>query len=225
MREIQAAMEKAYKEKAILLQNHDAIKAATEIGLDYTALIPEELILMFMAEEFESTDPMPQEETRQTVKSGKGGKGGKGGRPKGQSQKRVHEYDRACAQYEEELYNKELAERERRKDLESRKQKEREIEKQKEREMEGDTSRKRIEEVVLKVDITDSDGEKDSEETVGDNIQPGDTVVHRRVPVYDGTEKPDSESGTSGKQENRTYYICTIPVPIIVLYLYCTLYQ
>ena len=103
MREIQTAMEKASKEKAILLQYHDAIKAATEIGWDYTALTPEELISMFMAGEFEPTDPTPQEETRQTVKSGKGGKGGKGGRPKGQSQKRVHEYDKACAQYEEEL--------------------------------------------------------------------------------------------------------------------------
>ena len=68
-------------------------------------------------------------------------RGGKGGRPKGQSQKRVHEYDEAHAQYEEELYNQELAERERRKDLESRKQKQREIEKEKEREVEGETSR------------------------------------------------------------------------------------
>ena len=76
-------MEKASKEKAILLQYHDAIKVATEIGLDYTALTPEELILMFMAGEFQPTDPTPQEETRQTVKSGKGGKGGKGGRPRG----------------------------------------------------------------------------------------------------------------------------------------------
>ena len=185
MREIQAAMEKASKEKAILLQYHDAIKAATEIGLDYTALTPEELILMFMAGEFEPTDPTPQEETRQTAKSGKGGKGGKGGRPKGQSQKREHESNKVHAQYEEELYDKELAERERRKDLESRKQKEREIEKQKEREVEGDTSRERIGEVVLKVDITDSDGEEDSEETAGDSIYPGDTVVHRRVPAYD----------------------------------------
>ena len=98
-------MEKAFKEKTILLQYHDAIKAATEIGLDYTALNPEELILMFMAGEF---DPTPQEEARQTVK---GGKGGKGGRPKGKSQKRVHEYDEARAQCEEELYDKELAER------------------------------------------------------------------------------------------------------------------
>ena len=194
-------MEKASKEKAILLQYHDAIKAATEIGLDYTALNPEELISMFMAGEF---DPTPQEEARQTVKSGKGGKGG---RPKRQSQKRVHEYDEARAQYEEELYDKELAEREIRKDLESRKQKEREIEKQKEMEAEGDTSRESTEEVVLKIDITDSDGEEDSEETAGDSIQPGDTVVHRRVPAYDATEKPDSESGTSGKQENCTYYI------------------
>ena len=136
MREIQAAMEKASKQKAILLQYHDAIEAATEIGLDYTALAPEELISMFMAGEFKPTDPTPQEEARQIVKSGKGGKGGKGGRPKGQSQKRVHEYDKARAQYEEELYNKELAEREIRKDLESRKQKEREIERQKEREVE-----------------------------------------------------------------------------------------
>ena len=127
MREIQAAMEKTSKEKAILLQYHDAIKAATEIGLDYTALTPEELILMFMAGEFERTDPTPLEEARQTAKSGKGGKGG---RPKGQFQKRVHEYNKARAQYEEELYDKELAEREIRKDLESRKQKEREIEKQ-----------------------------------------------------------------------------------------------
>ena len=200
-------MEKASKEKAILLQYCDAIKAATEIGLDYTALTPEELISMFMAGEFEPTDPTPQEEARQTAKSGKGGKGGKGGRPKGQSQKRVHEYDKAHAQYEEELYNKELAEREKRKDLESRKQKEREIEKQKEREVEADTSRERIGEVVLKIDITDSDGEEDSEETEGESIQPGDTVVYRRVPAYDGTEKPDSELGTSGKQENCTYYI------------------
>ena len=98
MREIQAAMEKASKEKAILLQYCDAIKAATEIGLDYTALNPEELILIFMIGEFKPTDPTPQEEARQTVKSGKGGKGGKGGRPKGQSQKRVHEYDEAHAQ-------------------------------------------------------------------------------------------------------------------------------
>ena len=119
----------------------------------------------------------------------------------------MHEYDKAHAQYEEELYKKELAERERRKDLEGRKQKEREIGKQKEREVEGDTSRERIGEVVLKVDITDLDGEEDSEETAGDSIQPGDTVVHRRVPAYDGTEKPNSESGTSGKQENHTYYI------------------
>ena len=64
-------MEKASKEKAILLQYHDAIKAATEIGLDYTALNPEELISMFKAGEF---DPTHQEETRQTVKSGKGGR-------------------------------------------------------------------------------------------------------------------------------------------------------
>ena len=197
-------MEKASKEKAILLQYHDAIKAATEIGLDYTALNPEELISMFMAGEF---DPTPQEEARQTVKSGKGGKGGKGGRPKGQSQKRVHEYDEAHTQYEEELHDKELAEREIRKDLESRKQKEREIGKQKEREVEGDTSRERTGEVVLKIDITDSDGEEDSEETAGDSIQPGDRVVHRRVPAYDATEKPDSELGTSGKQENCTYYV------------------
>ena len=77
--------------------------------------------------------------------------------------------------------------------------------KNKEREVEGDTSRERIGEVVLKIDITDSDGEEDSEETAGDSIQPGDTVVHRSVP--DGTEKPDSESGTSGKQENCTYYV------------------
>ena len=168
MREIQAAMEKASKEKAILLQYHDAIKAATEIGLDYTALNPEELISLFMAGEF---DPTPQEEARQTVKSGKEGKGGKGGRLKGQSQKRVHEYDKACAQYEE-LYDKELAEREIRKDLEIRKQKEREIEKQKEREVEGDTSRERTGEVVLKIDITNSDGEEDSEETAGESIQP-----------------------------------------------------
>ena len=70
-------------------------------------------------------EPTLQEETRQTVKSGKRGKVGKGGRPKGQSQKRVHEYDEAHAQYEEELYDKELAEREIRKDVESRKQKER----------------------------------------------------------------------------------------------------
>ena len=197
-------MEKASKEKAILLQYHDAIKAATEIGLDYTALNPEELISMFMAGEF---DPTHQEEARQTVKSGKAGKGGKGGRPKGQSQKRVHEYDEARAQYEEELYDKELAEREIRKNLESRKQKEREIEKQKEREVEGDTSRERTREDVLKIDITDSDGEEDSEETAGDSIQPGDRVVHRRVPAYDATEKPDSESGTSSKQENHTYYV------------------
>ena len=156
-------MEKASNEKAILLQYHDAIKAATEIGLDYTALNPEELISMFMAGEF---DPTPQEEARQTVKSGKEGKGGKGGRPKGQS----HEYDKAHAQYEEELYDKELAEREIRKDLESRKQKERGIGKQKEREVEGDTSRERTGEVVLKIDITDSDGEEDSEETAGDSI-------------------------------------------------------
>ena len=54
-------MEKASKEKAILLQYRDAIKAATEIGLDYTALNPEELILMFMAGEF---DPTHQEEAR-----------------------------------------------------------------------------------------------------------------------------------------------------------------
>ena len=100
-REIQAAMEKASKEKAILLQYHDAIKAATEIGLDYTALNPEELISMFMAGEF---DPTHKEEARQTVKNRKGGKGG---RPKGQSQKRVHEYDKAHEQFEEELYDKE----------------------------------------------------------------------------------------------------------------------
>ena len=73
--------------------------------------------------------------------------------------------------------------------------------------MEGDTSRERIGEVVLKVDITDSDGEEDSEETAGDSIQPGDTVVYRIVPAYDGIEKLDSESGTSGKQENHTYYV------------------
>ena len=108
-----------------------------------------------MAGEFEPTDPTPQEEARQTTKSGKGGKGGKGRRPKGQSQKRVHEYNKARAQYEEELYDIELAEREIRKDLDSRKQKERGIEKQKEREVEGDTSRERIGEVVLKIDITD----------------------------------------------------------------------
>ena len=119
----------------------------------------------------------------------------------------MHEYDKACAKYEEELYDKELAKREIRKDLGSRKQKEREIEKQKEREVEGDTSRERTGEVVLKIDITDSDGEKDSEETAGDSIQPGDRVVYRRVPAYDATEKPDSESGTSGKQENRMYYV------------------
>ena len=203
-REIQAAMEKASKEKAILLQYRDAIKAATEIGLDYTTLNPEELISMFMAGEL---DPTHQEEARQNVKCGKGGKGGKGGRPKGQSQKRVHEYDKAREQYEEDLYDKELAERELRKDLESRKKKEREIEKQKEREVEGDTSRERTGEVVLKIDITDSDGEEDSEETAGDSIQPGDRVVHRKVPAYDATEKPDSESGTSGKQETHTYYV------------------
>ena len=69
MREIQEAMEKASKEKAILLQYCDAIKAATGIGLDYTALTPEELILMFMAGEFEPTDPTHQEEARQTAKS------------------------------------------------------------------------------------------------------------------------------------------------------------
>ena len=119
----------------------------------------------------------------------------------------MHEYNKAHEQYEEELYDKELAEREIRKDLESRKQKEREIEKQKEREVEGDTSREKTGEVVLKIDITDSDGEEDSEETAGDSIQPGDRVVHRRVPAYDATEKPDSELGTSGKQENRTYYV------------------
>ena len=90
-------MENASKEKAILLQYHDAIKAATGIGMDYTALNPEELISMLMAGEFERTDPTPQEEARRTVKSGKGGKGGKGGRPKGQSQKRVHEYNKAHA--------------------------------------------------------------------------------------------------------------------------------
>ena len=73
--------------------------------------------------------------------------------------------------------------------------------------MEGDTSRERTGEVVLKIDITDSDGEEDSEETAGDSIQPGDTVVHRRVPAYDGTEKPESELGISGKQENCTYYV------------------
>ena len=80
-------MEKASREKAILLQYHDAIKAATEIGLDYAALPPEELISMLMAGEFEPTYPTPQEETRQTAKGGRGGKGGKGGRLKGQSQK------------------------------------------------------------------------------------------------------------------------------------------
>ena len=96
-------MEKASKEKAILLQYRDAIKAATEIGLDYTTLNPEELISMFMAGEL---DPTHQEEARQNVKCGKGGKGGKGGRPKGQSQKRVHEYDKAREQYEEDLYDK-----------------------------------------------------------------------------------------------------------------------
>ena len=67
-REIQAAMEKASKEKAILLQYRDAIKAATEIGLDYTTLNPEELISMFMAGEL---DPTHQEEARQNVKCGK----------------------------------------------------------------------------------------------------------------------------------------------------------
>ena len=67
-------MKKASREKAILLQYHDAIKAATEIGLDYAALTPEELILMFMAGEFEPTSPTPQEETRQTVKDEKGWK-------------------------------------------------------------------------------------------------------------------------------------------------------
>ena len=51
------------------------------------------------------------------------------------------------------------------------------------------------------------DGEEDTEETAGDSIQPRDTVVHRRVPAYDGTEKSDSESGQSGKQENHTYYV------------------
>ena len=53
----------------------------------------------------------------------------------------MHEYDEACAQYEEELYDQELAEKERKKDLESRKQKQREVEKQKEKEVEGETSR------------------------------------------------------------------------------------
>ena len=83
-----------------------------EIGLDYSALTPEELISMFMAGEFEPTRPTPEEKLRQPVK------GGKGGKPKGQSQKKVEEYDEACAQYEEELYNVQLAERERKKDVE-----------------------------------------------------------------------------------------------------------
>ena len=50
----------------------------------------------------------------------------------------MNEYDGAHAQYKEELYNLELAERERKKDME----------KQKEREVEGETSRQRIGEVV-----------------------------------------------------------------------------
>ena len=65
-------MEKASREKALLLQYCDAIKAATEIGLDYSALTPEELISMFMAGEFEPTHPTPEEQLRQPVKGGKG---------------------------------------------------------------------------------------------------------------------------------------------------------
>ena len=50
----------------------------------------------------------------------------------------MEEYDEAHAQYEEELYDIQLTEKERKKDLQ----------KQKEREVEGETSRQRIGEVV-----------------------------------------------------------------------------
>ena len=138
---------------------------------------------------FISIEPTPEEQLRQPVK------GGKGEKPKGQSQKRVEEYNEAPAQDEEELYNMQLAERERKKDLE----------KQKEREVEGETSRGRIGEVVLKVDITDSDGEEDTKRDNG--IQPGDLVVQREVEASDAREKPASESGQSSQQESRTYYV------------------
>ena len=182
-------MEKASRKKVLLLQYHDAIKAATEIRLDYSALTPEELISMFMVGEFEPTHSTPEEQLRQSVK------GGKDGKPKGQSQKRVEEYDEACAQYEEELYDIQLAEMERKKDLE----------KQKEREVEGETSKQRIGEVVLKVDITDSDREEDTERDSG--IQPGDIVVQREVKASDARENPAAESGQSSQQESCTYYV------------------
>ena len=50
----------------------------------------------------------------------KGGKGGKGGKVKGKSQKRDEEFDRARKEYEEEMYNAELAAREERKKQEYR---------------------------------------------------------------------------------------------------------
>ena len=71
--------------------------------------------------------------------------------------------------------------------------------------MEGETSRQRIGEVVLKVDVTDLDGEEGTERDNG--IQPGDTVVQREVKASDAREKPASESGQSSQQESHTYYI------------------
>ena len=96
-----------------------AIQAATEIGLNFTELTPDKLIAMFIGGELEPTEGKEQERVPEMTTTGKGGKGGK---PKARSQRRVQEFDGAHERYEEEQYDKELAEREMQKNME-RKQK------------------------------------------------------------------------------------------------------
>ena len=114
---VHVAMNSTFAENAALLQYKLTIQAATEIGPNFAELTPEELIAMFIGGELEATGPREEEpgpghEMTMTGNGGKGGKGGKG-KPKGRSQRRVQEFDDARAQYEEEQYDKELAEKER----------------------------------------------------------------------------------------------------------------
>ena len=57
------------------------------------------------------------------------------------------------------------------------------------------------------MDITDSDGEEDTESDSG--IQPGDTVIQREVKASDAREKPASESGSSQNPVNKKAILTT----------------
>ena len=181
-------MDRALAESAALLQYKMVIQAATEIGLNFAELTPDEHIAMFIGGELEPTEEKEQEQVPEMTTTGKGGKGGKGGKPKGRSQRGVQEFDKACERYKEEQYDKELAERETRKDME-RKQKDAagtskegvEEEVPSEGEKETGSGRKRIDlgEVVIQVNITDSDAEGEEEQLMdGDKEQSTQSETH-----------------------------------------------